>query len=706
MADVPRSGAVTRPGARPTPSLGATPDDGRLSPTYSYRRQSADADVHPLARLSSSDPRSSSTQSLISSFQDSRSRRKLLIIYIHGFYGNAQSFRSFPAHVHSLLRNLLADTHIIHSKIYPRYKTYHALEVARDQFSAWLEPHESPDTDVILVGHSMGGLLAAEVVLLPNQRPCRQQPFKHRILGTISLDSPFLGLHPGIIAAGISSLFQPSPQPQANNNDAPPSTSAPPAFIGEASTIAQAESHSSSDPPPSTRNESDPHFDPPFWNDQPLREQSFFARVMHFASKHKSEGILNAAFNHIVSHLEYGGCLADYSGLMSRYNKIRALEDVDETQAFNSGQPCGTFARVRFVNYYTLSSGRAKATKSNSTDKRRSSSSSVTASEFTCATTCSPKGRSDTASVQSLATSPLLLGIDDKPHHSFSSGTSTPRISIDAPRDEGYQEPLRPPIDHENNSLKANGEQSDTAADLSSVNEGLSTLSMQNIEPKPINVTEQAQEEQRLNSLETIEVALPPLPAEPTKPEIPNLEDYTDKDARRLAEKEAKRAQKAYERAMKDRAKAVREREKVVQKRRKEAQKEAEKMQKEAQKAQQRREKEQAGAAKANPIVPENDDDNNNQSTTHGEVEPESSTPKAEKPRKRRKFCALPRKVDGVRDRTWIDVYMDGMDEVGAHCGLFFSGPHYDRLVGDVGSRIVGWVFDDMSTRAIQAGVD
>jgi len=114
------------------------------------------------------DPRSSSTQSLVPSLadDDDGSRRTLLIIYIHGFYGNDQSFRSFPAHVHSLLRTLLADSHVIHSKIYPRYKTYKAIEVARDNFSAWLEPHESPTTDVILVGHSMGGLLAGEVVLM------------------------------------------------------------------------------------------------------------------------------------------------------------------------------------------------------------------------------------------------------------------------------------------------------------------------------------------------------------------------------------------------------------------------------------------------------------------------------------------------------------------------------------------------------------
>jgi len=121
------------------------------------------------AEWTSVDPRSSSTQSLAPSVKGDGSpetRRTLLVIYIHGFMGNDSSFRSFPAHVHSYLKNALAETHVLHSKIYPRYKTYRAIEVARDNFSKWLEPHESETTDVVLVGHSMGGLLAAEIVLI------------------------------------------------------------------------------------------------------------------------------------------------------------------------------------------------------------------------------------------------------------------------------------------------------------------------------------------------------------------------------------------------------------------------------------------------------------------------------------------------------------------------------------------------------------
>lgn len=119
----------------------------------------------------SRDPRSSSTHSLVPSLNEDERRRTLLIVYIHGFMGNDSSFRSFPAHVHSYLKEILRETHVVHSKIYPRYKTYKAIDVARENFSKWLEPHESPTTDTVLIGHSMGGVLAADVVLIVRALP-------------------------------------------------------------------------------------------------------------------------------------------------------------------------------------------------------------------------------------------------------------------------------------------------------------------------------------------------------------------------------------------------------------------------------------------------------------------------------------------------------------------------------------------------------
>jgi hypothetical protein len=91
--------------------------------------------------MSSHDPRSSSTQSLVPDpAVDSSNLRRVLLVYIHGFMGNETSFRSFPAHVHNLVTVTLADTHVVHTKLYPRYQSRNTLEHARDNFSNWYRP--------------------------------------------------------------------------------------------------------------------------------------------------------------------------------------------------------------------------------------------------------------------------------------------------------------------------------------------------------------------------------------------------------------------------------------------------------------------------------------------------------------------------------------------------------------------------------------
>jgi hypothetical protein len=82
------------------------------------------------------DPRTSPMQS-ISPSELRDGQRTLLLIYIHGFMGNETSFQSLPAHVHNILTMALAESHVVHTKIYPRYKSRKAIEFARDNFSEW-----------------------------------------------------------------------------------------------------------------------------------------------------------------------------------------------------------------------------------------------------------------------------------------------------------------------------------------------------------------------------------------------------------------------------------------------------------------------------------------------------------------------------------------------------------------------------------------
>ncbi|KAH7152269.1 hypothetical protein B0J13DRAFT_259043 [Dactylonectria estremocensis] len=766
------------------------------------------------------DPRSSSSQSLLpadsysptpslsaSSAVDPHGRRTLLVIYLHGFLGNDQSFRSFPAHVHALLTNMLVDSHVIHSKIYPRYKTYRSVDVARDNFSAWLAPHESATTDVILVGHSMGGILAADIVLMPDYNPYGQRLFKHRILGHVSLDCPFLGLHPGIIVSGIQSLFKPAPQPQDPSapdnsstahleglNPVSPGTStanltpSQPSQAGYAPSIA-----SSSSAPPA---QADQFFNQPFFNDAAFREQPFVRRMLHFASKYRSEGLVQAAVKHMGSYLEFGGVLADLRGLESRYCRLRALEDVDELQPFGPGKdPRGPTTRVRFVNYYTLCTGRPKTPKPGT-----------------------PQSEGSSEGEDEMEVSSLVEGLhhettaDEKDHLKPRFESPRPSITIED-HDRKGKSPAVEPTPGQNSGSKAseaNIHHDSKNEDGVSVCSDMDRLSMQILDPTPMDEPSPMEEytfkdkpvlkdesasyekpipvedkstpvegstpsESRDSIEQDFELDLAPIPDEPVQPVLPDPSIHTDKDARKQAEREAKRIQRAYDQAVKDRAKAIRERDKIIDKRRKKALKAAEKLAKEALKEAEKLErdahkeaeklekdalreteqKEKAARKEAErheshevkekhrleqealrmqqealrlqydqirqqqpapssqpPAVPES-------TIASPERTVASPTPSAlpaavpeAKPRKLRQFCNLPDPVPTpgggmVRDRTWVDIFMANVDEVGAHCGLFMAGPHYERLVGDVGSRIVGWVQEDLTRRAIlDIGVD
>lgn len=131
-----RSSSPRPPWRRETNHL--TPDR-RPRSTSSFRNQSHPygAPSEKIPQWRSEDPRSSSMQSLRPTEEAGAYRRTLLLIYIHGFMGNETSFKSFPAHVHNLLTVTLSESHVVHSKIYPRYRSRKPIEHARDDFSNW-----------------------------------------------------------------------------------------------------------------------------------------------------------------------------------------------------------------------------------------------------------------------------------------------------------------------------------------------------------------------------------------------------------------------------------------------------------------------------------------------------------------------------------------------------------------------------------------
>lgn len=543
-----------------------------------------------------------------------------------------------------------------------------------------ISPHESETTDIILLGHSLGGILATEVALMPSEAGS-SEIFKHRILGIVNFDVPFLGLHPSVISTGIKSLFHPKAKPPS-----PPKTN----DISQAdSTESLASTLTPIIPPDSPSSPfhfptNDPNFNPDFPNDIRLPKRSQLDSAIHFITKHSSH-LARAIGEYISSHIEFGSCLADYPGLKKRYRRIRELEDVDEYSRKRDalGRP---LRRIRFVNYYTASTGFIK---SNSPGGCRQDVSPRSESrERSC------KSDTDTVTDQATSRSPSPLicvggspgdGMNQSRHQSATESVKrsendppkTPDSSLELPRAEWASE--------------------DTCSDLST---RLDSSSVPLAESLP---------------------ALPPLPDLRGEPAKLDHSQFANKDALKLAQKDHSRQVKAYEREKEDHERAIKDRQELLEKRQEAA---AEEMHQQQQVIEEKMGscvtveevpvKEEAVTPFPPPLPPRNTPSTttvNEQQTNSREATPDpslrTSTPSRPSTprRKERKFCALPPKdPSGARDPLWVKVYMESMDEVMAHQSMFIpNDTYYEKLVGDTADLIQRWVQEDQSRRVILA---
>lgn len=556
-------------------------------------------------------------------------------------------------------------------------------------------PHESDNTDLILLGHSMGGILSAEVVLLSPYSAVSNQKFRHRILGTISFDCPFLGIHPGVVVSGIGSIFRPAPDfsPGLANNDmtsgSPPSSTGSEYFdssIGQPTLSSQASIISGSTDTPqslalSSVSSQDPNYNPPFPNDIRRPVRTNWDSAVHFMTKH-SDGLTRAARSYVTSHLEFGGCLADYKGLRNRYSRIRALEDT-RTE------------RVRFVNYFTASTGRPKKPKEpmqSNLDYRSNPSEGFEEPIGEESQNLSVSQRPSRSPMRN----PRLSGDDSR------SRTRSPQISVEEVRDGLLIS--KQPVDLEE-AILAGRDAEMAHLDAVAVTEEESEnnlffdgnqLAAERQAAPAYAPPEPPEGSSPVDAKSTIGtcLSLPPLPPLPKEPAQFNPEAYVDKDTRELAFKQHTREKKAYLRALKDHAKALKDREKLVEKREKAAKKiiDKEAKLKEKENTQRLKKTDEARpnaflSASSSTTARENGYECSSDNKTIN-----SANPEAEKPSRDRKFCFLPPKINNEIDPCWIRVAMRDLDEVGAHCGLFEIQEQYAWLVSDVGNRIKDWV--------------
>ncbi|EMR61433.1 hypothetical protein UCREL1_11624 [Eutypa lata UCREL1] len=182
-----------------------------------------------------------------------KGKKTLLLCFIHGFKGSEDTFgerSEFARHLEALLSAALGGRGIdVRAVTYPKYETRGDLRECVARFRDWLlervidaevangahSPTVDPSVRVVLVGHSMGGIVAAETAIsIASEKPIVSSggggggdeeegegggngdeygdaafnglmfPY---IQGVLAFDTPYLGIAPGVVAHGAEGHY-------------------------------------------------------------------------------------------------------------------------------------------------------------------------------------------------------------------------------------------------------------------------------------------------------------------------------------------------------------------------------------------------------------------------------------------------------------------------------------------------------------------
>ncbi|GJN68929.1 hypothetical protein PLIIFM63780_000883 [Purpureocillium lilacinum] len=171
-------------------------------------------------------------------------KKTLVLCFIHGFKGGEETFGAdyqFTRDLRDAVAHKLpkVDVRVL---VYPKYETRGDLGQCVSRFRDWLEekvidlevaagtpsPTVDPSVRTILIGHSMGGIVAAEMVIaLASEKPIYSEdgiqknddggssggkPFNALMFpyvqGVLAFDTPYLGISPGVVAHGAEGQYQ------------------------------------------------------------------------------------------------------------------------------------------------------------------------------------------------------------------------------------------------------------------------------------------------------------------------------------------------------------------------------------------------------------------------------------------------------------------------------------------------------------------
>lgn len=185
---------------------------------------------------------------------------------------------------------------------------------------------------MVLIGHSMGGSLAGDAIILLSR-----VAFSHNIIGILGLDVPFLGVHPHVITSGIAGLGKsnkpaqenlPMDRPTSGSDARSNSQLSLPNNTSQLTLHNRTPQHSLSQTASSEISKT-PESHPPSRTPSPKPKdpkKSTWTQTLAktvtavYNNRHDLGG---AAPRYLWSHLEYGQILLDPAELKAQYDQLR-----------------------------------------------------------------------------------------------------------------------------------------------------------------------------------------------------------------------------------------------------------------------------------------------------------------------------------------------------------------------------------------------
>ncbi|KAI9867846.1 MAG: hypothetical protein M1813_007668 [Trichoglossum hirsutum] len=145
-------------------------------------------------------------------------KKTLLLCFIHGFKGDDNTFGGFPEYLRVKLSSALPKINVT-TTVYPSIEideSWNRLQnvvIDLEVEAGTPSPTVDPSVHVILIGHSMGGIVAAETAIaIAAEQPLTQSSETAGFLfpyisGIIAYDTPYLGISPGVIAHGAEGHY-------------------------------------------------------------------------------------------------------------------------------------------------------------------------------------------------------------------------------------------------------------------------------------------------------------------------------------------------------------------------------------------------------------------------------------------------------------------------------------------------------------------